>query len=186
MQITREEQDAFAVESHRRAIDAIDYGKFQSEIVPVSVPQRRGDPIIVSTDEHPRYRRDGDCYVIDTSGEDMGKLRPAFRKDGTVTAGNFRGGNDGATALLMMSADKAKEPARQSAGHEHGYRRPRCGDRRLCPLDSAPHLSSNAELPKNPAPNLGQHTRSILENMLGMNAQDVDGLAADGVIQTDD
>ncbi len=109
MQITREDQDAYAVESHRRAVTAINSGKFNSEIVPISIPQRRGDPKVVSTDEHPRYRKDGDDYVLDTSVEDMGQLRPAFRKQGTVTAGNSSGVNDGAAALLMMSADKAKE-----------------------------------------------------------------------------
>jgi len=109
MQITREDQDAFAVESHRRAVTAINSGNFTSEIIPISIPQRRGEPVVVKTDEHPRYRKDGDDYVLDTSTEDMGKLRPAFRKGGTVTAGNSSGVNDGAAALLMMSADKAKE-----------------------------------------------------------------------------
>jgi acetyl-CoA acetyltransferase family protein len=109
MQISREEQDAYAVESHRRATDAINTGKFKDEIVPISVPRRRGDPTIVSTDEHPRYRRDGEEFVLDTSIDDMAKLRPAFRKGGSVTAGNSSGVNDGAAALLMMSSDKAKE-----------------------------------------------------------------------------
>ncbi len=109
MQISREDQDAYAVESHRRAVDAVDSGKFETEILPVSVPQRRGDPIIVSTDEHPRYRQEGDRFMLDTSPEDMAKLRPAFRKGGSVTAGNSSGVNDGAAALLMMSADKASD-----------------------------------------------------------------------------
>ncbi len=109
MQITRAEQDAFAVESHRRATAAINSGKFADEIVPISVPQRRGDPIIVSFDEHPRYRKDGDQFVLDTSTEDMAKLRPAFRKGGSVTAGNSSGVNDGAAALLLMSKDRATE-----------------------------------------------------------------------------
>jgi acetyl-CoA C-acetyltransferase len=109
MQISRAEQDAFAVESHRRATEAINTGKFRDEIVPVSVPQRRGDPLVVTTDEHPRYRRDGDDFILDTSIEDMAKLRPAFRKGGTVTAGNSSGVNDGAAALLLMSSDKASE-----------------------------------------------------------------------------
>jgi len=98
--ISRAEQDAFAVESHRRAIAAIDSGKFAEEIAPVPVPQRKGDPLLVTTDERPRR---------DTSLESLARLRPAFRKDGTVTAGNSSGLNDGAAALLLMSADKAKE-----------------------------------------------------------------------------
>jgi len=109
MQITREDQDAFAVESHRRATDAINNGRFKDEIIPITIPQRKGDPIVVDTDEHPRYRRDGDNFELDTSINDMAKLRPAFRKGGTVTAGNSSGVNDGAAALLMMSADKAEE-----------------------------------------------------------------------------
>jgi len=107
MQITREDQDAFAVESHRRATEAIDSGKFKKEIVSISIPQRRGDPMVVDTDEHPRYRQDGERFHLDTSIEDMAKLRPAFKKDGSVTAGNSSGVNDGAAALLMMSADRA-------------------------------------------------------------------------------
>jgi 3-oxoadipyl-CoA thiolase len=99
-QISRAEQDAFALESHRRAIAAIDSGKFAEEIVPVPIPQRKGDPLLVDTDERPRR---------DTSLESLGKLKPAFRKDGTVTAGNSSGLNDGAAALLLMSAEKAAE-----------------------------------------------------------------------------
>jgi acetyl-CoA acetyltransferase family protein len=109
MGITREEQDAFALESHRRAVAAINAGRFKDEIVPIEVPQRRGPPKIVDIDEHPRYTvMDGE-YVLDTSMELLAKLRPAFRKDGTVTAGNSSGINDGAAALLVVSADKAKE-----------------------------------------------------------------------------
>lgn len=108
MQITREDQDAFAVESHRRATAAIDSGKFDKEIVPISIPQRRGDPKIVDTDEHPRYRKENDRFILDTTVDDMAKLRPAFTKDGTVTAGNSSGVNDGAAALLMMSGDRAQ------------------------------------------------------------------------------
>lgn len=98
--ITREEQDAFALESHHRAVAAIDSGKFSAEIVPVSVPQRKKDPLIVDTDERPRR---------DTTMEALARLRPAFRKDGTVTAGNSSGLNDGAAAILLMSEDKARE-----------------------------------------------------------------------------
>lgn len=99
-EITREMQDAFACESHRRAIAAIDSGKFAEEIIPVSIPQRKGDPLLVTTDERPRRV---------TSMESLARLRPAFRKNGTVTAGNSSGLNDGAAALLLMSAGKAKE-----------------------------------------------------------------------------
>jgi len=99
--ITREMQDAFSLRSHQRAIAAIDSGKFAEEIVPVSIPQRKGDPLVIDTDERPRR---------DTSMESLAKLRPAFKKDGgTVTAGNASGLNDGAAALLVMSADKAAE-----------------------------------------------------------------------------
>lgn len=98
--ISREDQDVFALESHRRAIAAIDSGKFAEEIVPVPVPQRKGDPVVVDTDERPRR---------DTSLEALGRLRPAFRKDGTVTAGNASGLNDGAAAALVTSESKARE-----------------------------------------------------------------------------
>ncbi|MGB7115120.1 MAG: acetyl-CoA C-acyltransferase, partial [Anaerolineales bacterium] len=98
--ISREEQDAFALASHQRAIAAIDSGKFAQEIVPVSVPQRKRDPVIVDTDERPRR---------DTSFEALSRLRPAFRKDGTVTAGNSSGLNDGAAAVLLTSIEKSAE-----------------------------------------------------------------------------
>ncbi len=107
MQITRQEQDEFSVESHFRATNAINNGFFKKEIIPISIQQRHGSPIIIDTDEHPRYRREGNKYLLDTSIKDMEKLRPAFSKNGTVTAGNSSGINDGAAALLMMSADRA-------------------------------------------------------------------------------
>lgn len=109
MQITRADQDAFALRSHERAIAAINTGRFADEIAPVEVPQRRGDAKIVDTDEHPRYRRSNGTLELDTSLEDLGRLRPAFKKGGSVTAGNSSGINDGAAALLMTSADKAIE-----------------------------------------------------------------------------
>ena len=96
--ITREAQDRFTVESHRRALAAIDGGKFAEEITPVPVPQKKGDPLLVDTDERPRR---------DTSLESLARLKPSFRKDGTVTAGNSSGLNDGAAALLVMSAERA-------------------------------------------------------------------------------
>jgi len=97
--ISREEQDQLGALSHQRARAAIDAGIFQDEVVPVVIPQRRGDPIIFDTDERP----------MDTSVEKMARLRPAFKKDGTVTAGNASGINDAAAALLIMSAAKAKD-----------------------------------------------------------------------------
>ena len=108
-EITREQQDAFALQSHRRAVDAINGGRFEDEIVPVTLPRRRGEPRIVDVDEHPRYRREGDRYVVDTDLEALGKLRPAFREGGTVTAGNASGLNDGAAALVLMAAETAAE-----------------------------------------------------------------------------
>ncbi len=96
--ITREAQDAFALESHRRALAAMDDGKFDEEILPVTIPQRKGDPIVVRQDERPRR---------DTTLETLARLKPAFRENGTVTAGNSSGMNDGAAGLLLMSAEKA-------------------------------------------------------------------------------
>jgi 3-oxoadipyl-CoA thiolase len=98
--VTREEQDAFAVESQRRAARAIRDGLFEAEIVRVEVPQRRGDPIVVERDEHPRP---------DVTVEGLARLRPAFREGGTVTAGNSSGINDGAAALLVTSRETARE-----------------------------------------------------------------------------
>ena len=106
--ISREDQDAFALESQRRAMEAINRGYFREEIVPLVFPQRKGDPIVFDMDEHPRIRKSGDGYILDTSMEVLGKLRPAFRQGGTVTAGNSSGLNDGSAALLVMSAGKAE------------------------------------------------------------------------------
>src|SRR3989304_3107876 len=92
--ITRLEQDEFAAESHRRAVAAIDSGRFADEIVAVPVPQRKGEPVTVAVDERPRR---------DTTIESLARLKPAFRKDGTVTAGNSSGLNDGAAALVLAS-----------------------------------------------------------------------------------
>jgi len=107
LQVTREDQDAFAFESHYRAVAAINAGKFKNEIIPISVPKRKGPPDTVDTDEHPRYKITDGEYVLDTSLEQLARLRPIFRKDGTVTAGNSSGINDCASALLLMSAGKA-------------------------------------------------------------------------------
>jgi 3-oxoadipyl-CoA thiolase len=98
-QIPRQEQDAFALESHRRAIAAIDTGKFSEEIVAVPIPQRKGESVLVSVDERPRR---------DTNIESLGRLKVAFRKDGTVTAGNSSGLNDGAAAILVVEGEKAR------------------------------------------------------------------------------
>jgi acetyl-CoA C-acetyltransferase len=106
--ISREEQDAFALESQQRALAAINAGYFRDEIAPVVFPQRKGDPIVFDTDEHPRIKKGEDGYVLDTSMETLTKLKPAFRQGGTVTAGNSSGLNDGAAALLLMSAGRAE------------------------------------------------------------------------------
>lgn len=107
MQITRTEQDEFALESQNRAVAAINSGKFKEEIAPISVPSRKGDPILVDTDEHIRARNDNGVFSVDTDLDGLGKLRPAFTKDGTVTAGNSSGINDGAAALLMSDSQTA-------------------------------------------------------------------------------
>ncbi len=98
--VGRAEQDAYAVESHRKAADAADAGRFTAEILPVSIPQKKGEPILFDQDESVRR---------DTTVEALGALRPAFRKDGTVTAGNAPPVNDGAAALVVMSARRAAE-----------------------------------------------------------------------------
>jgi 3-oxoadipyl-CoA thiolase len=98
--VTRDAQDAFALESQRRCAAAVAEGRFDDEIVPVPVPQRRGDPIVVTADEHPRP---------ETTAEALARLRPVFSAEGTVTAGNASGINDGAAALLVMNADRAAE-----------------------------------------------------------------------------
>ena len=98
--ITREDQDSFALQSQKRAVAAVESGRFKEEIIPVEIPQRRGEPLVFDTDEFPRK---------DVSLEGLSKLRPAFQKDGSVTAGNSSGINDGAAAVVVMSAEKAKE-----------------------------------------------------------------------------
>lgn len=98
--ITREDQDSFTLQSQKRAVAAVESGRFKEEIIPVEIPQRRGEPLVFDTDEFPRK---------DVSLEGLSKLRPAFQKDGSVTAGNSSGINDGAAAVVVMSAEKAKE-----------------------------------------------------------------------------
>jgi len=107
--ISRERQDAFALESQRRALAAINTDRFKDEIVPVSVPQRKGEPLIVDTDDHPRMKLVDGQYELTTSAEILARLKPAFRKGGTVTAGNASGINDGAAAVLLASARRAED-----------------------------------------------------------------------------
>jgi acetyl-CoA C-acetyltransferase len=103
--ISRQAQDEYALDSHRKAIAAIDAGRFKAEIVPVPVPQKKGQPPLrFDTDESPRR---------DTSIEALAKLKPAFEKEGTVTAGNAPGVNDGAAAVLVMSEERARKDGRR-------------------------------------------------------------------------
>ena len=97
--ISREEQDAFAAASQQKAVAAIEAGRFADEITPILIPSRKGEPVSFASDEQPR---------AGTTAESLGKLKPAFKKDGSVTAGNASSLNDGAAAVLLMSADKAK------------------------------------------------------------------------------
>ncbi len=108
-EIGRAEQDRFALQSQERAVRAINEGRFEREIVPVKIPQRRGEPVVFDTDEHPRYSNGPDGYQLATSMEALSALRPAFREGGTVTAGNASGLNDGASALVLMSRERASE-----------------------------------------------------------------------------
>lgn len=110
--VTREDQDAFAVESQRLAHLAMDRDHFRDQVVPVPVPQRRGDPVVVGTDEHPRP---------DTTTEALAGLRPAFIEGGTVTAGNASGINDGAAAMVVMAEDAAAGMGVQPMARILGY-----------------------------------------------------------------
>ena len=103
-EVSREQQDAWAVRSHEKALAAIDSGKFAEEIVAVEIPQRKGDPLHIKTDEAPR---------AGTTLETLTKLKSAFSSDGTITAGNAPGVNDGACALVLMSEEKAQQENRQ-------------------------------------------------------------------------
>src|SRR6185312_14570706 len=98
--ISRAEQDAYAAESQRRAVNAVSDGTFDAEIVPVPVPQKKGEPVMFARDEYPR---------AGTTAEKLAALKPAFKKDGSVTAGNASGINDGASALVVTSGKHAKE-----------------------------------------------------------------------------
>lgn len=110
--VRREEQDAFALKSHQKAVAAIKAGKFKEEIIPVEVPQRKGDPLIFDTDEIPRE---------DTSLERLGRLRPVFQTDGSVTAGNASAISDGAAAVVIMSETKAEELGIKPLARITGY-----------------------------------------------------------------
>ena len=99
--ISRERQDDFALESQRRTAAAVEAGRFDDQLVPITIPQKKGDPVVVSRDEHPR---------ADTTAEALARLRPAFAKDdGSVTAGNSSGINDGASAVLLVEAERARD-----------------------------------------------------------------------------
>ena len=147
--VSRADQDAFAAESQQRAVRAIGEGRFKEEIVPVSVPQRKGDPVIVDTDEYPR---------AGTTAETLAALKPAFKKDGSVTAGNASGINDGAAALVVTTTKKAQAIGREAAGahpvvcldrrrsedHGHGTGPGRAqGARARRPEDRATSISSS-------------------------------------------
>jgi len=111
-EFTRDEQDAFAAASQQKAERAQAAGVFADEIVPVSIPQRRGDPLVCDKDEYPK---------AGTTAEGLAKLRPAFDREGTVTAGNASGINDGAAVVLVMSADKAAELGLEPLARIAGY-----------------------------------------------------------------
>lgn len=110
--VTREDQDRFAVESHEKAVAAQKSGAFKEELVPVLIPQRKGEPKCFCVDERPR---------ADASLETMAKLKPAFEKDGTVTAANAPGLNDGASALVVMSGDAVKKSGAKPMARVTGY-----------------------------------------------------------------
>ncbi len=111
-ELSREDQDNWAAQSHERALKAIEEGKLADEIVPVEVPKRKGDPVVVDTDEAPRQG---------TTAEKLAKLRPAFDKDGTITAGNAPGVNDGAAAMVLMSEEKAKAEGKETLAKVIGH-----------------------------------------------------------------
>jgi acetyl-CoA C-acetyltransferase len=110
--VTREDQDRFSVDSHKKAVQAQAEGAFKEEIIPVMVPQRKGDPKCFCVDERPR---------ADSSMETLGKLRPAFEKEGTVTAGNAPGLNDGASAVVVMSGAAVKRAGAKPMARVNGY-----------------------------------------------------------------
>ncbi len=110
--LSRQVLDEYALNSHRKAVAAIKTGKFKDEIVPVTVPQRKGEPVVVDVDEGPRE---------DTSLEKLARLRPAFKKDGVITAGNAPSVNDGASAVVVMSREKAEKLGAKPIAKITGY-----------------------------------------------------------------
>lgn len=108
-EISREVQDRFALQSQTRAVEALNQGYFKTQLVPVEIPQRKGNPVVFDTDEHPFYRETEDGFEVTTNLEKLAALKPAFRQGGSVTAGNSSGLNDGAAALVLMSKTKADE-----------------------------------------------------------------------------
>lgn len=110
--LSRDEQDAWAVRSHKLVIEAMESGKFAQEIVPIEIPQRKGEPVVVSTDESPRK---------DTSLETLAKLRAAFTAEGTITAGNAPGINDGACAMVLMSEERAEKEGKTPLAYIVGH-----------------------------------------------------------------
>lgn len=108
-EITRTDQDRFALQSQARAVEAIQEGRFVEEIVPVNIPRKRGEPLVFDSDEFPRYKKTDSGYRLSTDMAQLEALKPAFRRGGTVTAGNASGLNDGAAALVLMSQAKANE-----------------------------------------------------------------------------
>ncbi len=111
-EISREEQDKWAARSHERALAAIESGRFEEEITPIEIPQRKGDPVVVKTDEAPRQG---------TTTEVLANLRPAFGKEGTITAGNAPGVNDGACAVVLASEQKVQELGVTPLGYIVGH-----------------------------------------------------------------
>jgi acetyl-CoA C-acetyltransferase len=126
--ISREEQDALALRSHQRAVQATKEGRFKREIIPVEVPSGKGKKVEVSTDEHPRE---------DTSIESLSRLKAAFKEGGSVTAGNSSGLNDGASAIILMSEEKAKERGCKPLATIRSY----------CTVASDPYLVGLAPVP---------------------------------------
>jgi acetyl-CoA C-acetyltransferase len=136
--LTREQQDQFAVGSHQKALAAMSQGKFKAEIVPIEIPQKKGAPVVVDRDESPR---------ADSTLETLAKLKPAFKEGGSVTAGNAPGLNDGAAALVIMSAEYAKKrgitPLARITGYATGGRAPEWV--MMAPVDAVRNLLAKCD-----------------------------------------
>jgi len=137
--VGREEQDAYAARSQQKAQAAIEAGRFADEIVPVEIPQRKGDPVVIDTDEQPRF---------DTTAQKLAKLRPAFKRDGTVTAGNAPSVNDGAAAVIVTYEKLARKKGwpilARIKGHATGGTDPL--HVLLAPLEAVPKLNAKLGL----------------------------------------